>query len=154
MAGFIYRPFSVWSEARGEHFERLPTQGVSLLPGSVALASSLELLRLPENVMGMLSTLSHVARFGLSVLQESFFVAPGFGQRAPQALTFELVNHNPNAIRLQPGLPICHIGFQEVLDPGTPNDELRSSIYERRMSPSPPMYLEEFRKFCSNAERA
>ena len=100
----------------------------------------------------MLSTLSHIARFGLDVLHNSFLVSPGFGRNAPTALTFELVSHNPNPIRLRPGLPICHIGFQQVLNPGTPNATLSKSIYENKASPVPPMYVEEFSGYCTAPE--
>jgi dCTP deaminase len=134
--------------ANTDHFERLRTENVCLSPGRFVLASSLESVRLPVDVVGVLSTLSHVARFGINVLQSSTLVSPGFGNNIPTALTFELVNSNPNPIRLRPGLPVCHIGFQQLIDPGTPNDVLRSSIYERRVSPVPPMYSEEFSDFC------
>src|SRR5260370_26827333 len=49
-------------KADKEHFERLSSHEVSLPPGGVVLASSLEVLSLPENVIGILSTLSHIAR--------------------------------------------------------------------------------------------
>lgn len=135
--------------AKAEDYERLRTEDVFLRPGTLLLASSLETLRLPADLIGVLSTLSHVARFGVSVLQSSAFVSPGFGHDTPTALTFEIVSSNPNPVRLRPGMPICHIGFQQVLEPGTPNAGLRRSIYEKRISPTPPMYSEEFQEFCA-----
>jgi len=134
--------------ATSEHFERLRTEEVCLRPGIFTLASSLEVLRLPMEVIGVLSTLSHVARFGLNVVQGSSLVSPGFGQKLPTALTFEIVNANPNPIWLRPGLPICHIAFQEVSNKGTPNAILQTSVYETRKAPAPPLYSEEFRDFC------
>lgn len=136
-----------------DDFERLLSEDVLLLPGTFVLASSLEHLRLPPNLIGILSTLSHVARFGLSVLQNSTLVGPGFGQDTPTALTFELLNSSPNPIQLRPGLPICHLGFQELRDPGTPNPALRKSVYENQTSPGPPRYSDEFGDICDNPKR-
>src|SRR5580700_1745552 len=53
--------------ASTEHFERLRTEEVCLRPGRLVLVSSLEVLRLPLDVVGILSPLSHVARFGINV---------------------------------------------------------------------------------------
>jgi dCTP deaminase len=138
------------AEYRPDHddCERLKTEDVLLLPGTFVLASSFELLRLPANLIGVLSTLSHIARFGLSVLQNSTLVSPGFGQDAPTALTFELFNSSPNSVQLRSGLPICHLGFQQILDPGTPNPVLHRSVYERQISPALPKYRDEFSEFC------
>jgi len=136
--------------ANASDFERVRTEDLRLEPGKFVLASSFEVLRLPLELVGVLSTLSHVARFGLNVLQGSCLVSPGFGRTVPTALTFEIVNSNPNPIQLRPGLPICHLGFQEVRDPGTPNAALSTSAYERHKPPSAPMYSEEFSKFLQS----
>lgn len=136
-------------EASDSHLERRQAEQLLLNPGQPVLATSLERIQLPSNLMGLLSTLSHVARFGVNVLQGSSFVSPDFGRSAPTALTFELVNSNPNPVWLRSGMPICHIGFQQLLDPGTPNSALQRSVYEAQAVPAPPMYLEEFKQFLT-----
>ena len=109
----------------------------------LCLAATIEQLSLPPHLDGIVSPLSHVTRWGLSVGLGSFIVSPKFGATTPTSLTLELASHNPSPLKLRAGLPICHLAFIKV----TPDNEsrpLEQSIYEGREVPSGPLLAEEW----------
>jgi deoxycytidine triphosphate deaminase len=63
---------------------------VALMPNRFYLASSVEMLSLPNNMMGLICTRSKYARLGLELAQSSVFVIPGFGSNSPAPLVFEI----------------------------------------------------------------
>ena len=111
---------------------------VSIAPGEFILGASVEALRLPPNVIGQLSTPSHMARFGLSFIQSSAIVHPGFGRTSPTQITFEITSVNPAPLTLPAGLPVSHLVLSEVS--GVDNSTMTSqrSAYEGSPAPSPP----------------
>ncbi|TWT68815.1 dCTP deaminase [Crateriforma conspicua] len=110
--------------------------------GDLLLVSSLESIWLPSDLVGFLSTTSHMARAGISVTCDSQVVSPGFGQGAPCGLTFEIVSHNPSPVVLKFGTPVCHIMFATVGRSKSPL-QLSRSIYEASQNPSGPCLSEE-----------
>src|ERR1035438_6452668 len=70
----------VLSEYRAQDadFERVPTEQAVIQEGSTLLVSTLEKVSIGPDLVGILSTLSHLARFGLNVLNGSVIVSPGF----------------------------------------------------------------------------
>jgi deoxycytidine triphosphate deaminase len=131
-------------KAQDADFDRVPTEEAVIHQGNTLLVSTLEKVSIGEDLVGILSNLSHLARFGLNVLNGSIIVSPGFGQQSPSQLTMEFVSNNPNPIQLKPGLPVCHLAFQTLLGAGTPNRKLSTSVYEAMPAPAPPMYWQEF----------
>ncbi|HKI97930.1 MAG TPA: dCTP deaminase [bacterium] len=78
-------------------------------PGSFMLASTLEFIRLPNDVTAFVEGRSSVGRIGLFV-QNAGWVDPGFEGE----LTLELFNANRQPIRLQSGRRICQLVFARM----------------------------------------
>lgn len=111
--------------------------------GELLLVSSYERIGLTEGLLGVIMTLSHISRFGISVTCDSHLVSPGFGKDATCELTFEITSHNPNPVRLRAGLPVCHLLLATV---GSTSNKtpLAKSIYQNLPTPSGPALFEEF----------
>lgn len=121
-------------------------EAIVLEPGEVVLGSTHERVTLPSDLVGFISTLSHLARCGISVHCNSFLVSPGFGTEAPTVITLELTSANARSIVLRPGLPICHLALMRVESPTHDLDRpLGKSVYEGDTTPSGPKTQEEFR---------
>lgn len=114
-------------------------------PSTLVLGGTLERISLPDDLLGIISTLSHLARFGLSANLNSFLVNPGFGQNRSTALTLEILSFNPSPLRLSAGMPICHLSFVRVSSSKNYGRAQYPSIYEGRAAPSAPLFYEELR---------
>jgi dCTP deaminase len=105
-----------------------------LLPGEFKLASTLETVTIPADIVGMVAGKSSLARIGLTV-EQAGWIDPGFtGQ-----ITCELFNASNQPIRLRPEQPICQIAFIRLDQPaarpyGSPG--LRSH-YQGQRGPTP-----------------
>lgn len=141
----IKKPISVWTpDASRLHLQpELYTNEITLQPGIVVLGSTAETIGLPNDLVGIVSTLSHLARFGLSTHLQAFLVSPGFGAHTPTALTLELVSFNPSPLCIKTGMPVCHLAFTRTSS-AVSKLPLGRSIYEGHDSPAPPMLYEEF----------
>jgi dCTP deaminase len=117
---------------------------IELTPGELILANTYERLALSPSVAGILSTLSHLARLGVTVTSGSTWVNPGFGETEPTALTLEISNVNRVPIVLDSGMPVCHLAFAEVSGEVRPRGPLAKSIYDGSKSPSGPRLFEEY----------
>lgn len=104
---------------------RLPSLGF-------ALASTIECVTLPNNMIGRLEGKSSLARMGLFVHVTAGFFDPGFSGYC----TLELFNAAPFAIDLIPGMPICQMGFD--LSAPDPEKHFGSWGTEKLMNVSPP----------------
>jgi dCTP deaminase len=78
-------------------------------PGQFILGSTLEWVRLPTNLAGLLIGRSSWARLGL-VVEMAGLVQPGFSG----ALTYELANMTDSAIALYPGLRIAQLAIYRL----------------------------------------
>jgi len=117
---------------------------IVLRPGEFVLAETLETISMPSHLVGLLSTLSHWGRFGLSADNGSWLVSAGYGAGAPTRLTLELVSTNPLPLRLRAGLPVCHLLFARADSAHGESGPLARSVYEGLETPSPPQLFEEF----------
>ena len=147
------RPIRIWSESAGkDHLVRESLMpGHILPPGGFFLCGTLERIRVPEGLCGVIATLSHLARFGLCVHLNSFVISPGFGVNRMSHLTLELSSHNSAPVELQPGLPVCHILFARTEAGREARLPLSRSIYEGLDAPSGPMLYEEFCNILGSA---
>ncbi|MBO1329502.1 dCTP deaminase [Acetobacter suratthaniensis] len=114
----------------------------TIQPRDLVLGCTRERIRIPSDIVGQISPLSHVARFGLGVTCGADFVNPGYGGSAASMLTLELYNYNSRPLELCAGMPIAHLRFvtlgeQAVFD--TP-----CSIYEGNDSLTAPLLFEEW----------
>ena len=87
----------------------VPNDGVFCLhPGQFALATTLEVFRIPAHLAAYVQGRSSIGRAGLTV-QNAGYVDPGFHG----AITLELKNETWNAIYLRPGYPVAQMVFEE-----------------------------------------
>lgn len=84
-------------------------------PGDFALASTKEILELPDNLLGRLEGRSSIARLGITVHSTAALFEPGWVGTA----TMELSNLGRMAVALYPGMRICAFSFQQVSSPVT-----------------------------------
>jgi deoxycytidine triphosphate deaminase len=80
--------------------EKLP-----VAPGEFILVAAAEALLMPNYITGLLSTLSHVARFGLMTQPNSYVISPSFAGY----ITLELQNLGCATLQLTPGMPLAKI---------------------------------------------
>ncbi len=78
-------------------------------PGSFMLASTMEYIKLPVDVIAFVEGRSSIGRIGLFV-ENAGWVDPGFEGE----LTLELFNANRQPIRLQAGRRICQLVFARM----------------------------------------
>jgi dCTP deaminase len=94
----------------GELVEIQDHEFIELKHGDFVLGITRERIRVPENIIGILSGRSRFARLGLMVHVSSNFIHPGSNNRQ----VLEIVNLGPHLIRLHPGIRICQVAFAEV----------------------------------------
>ncbi|UUO07860.1 hypothetical protein M4951_05985 [Blastopirellula sp. J2-11] len=116
---------------------------ITINRGELLLVSSNERIGLTGGLLGVIMTLSHISRFGISVTSDSHLVSPGFGKEAACELTFEVTSHNPNSVRLRAGLPVCHLLIANV-DATSSKAPLANSVYQNLPTPFGPALFEEF----------
>jgi dCTP deaminase len=89
--------------------KELDEQGrLSVEPGEVVLAPTLERVGLSERLVGLVDGTSSYARLGISVVLCGQ-VSPGFGRETGAVLTLEIVNHLRHAVLLHPAARICNL---------------------------------------------
>lgn len=84
---------------------------VVLAPYGFTLASALEELRMPTDIMAMVADKSTWARRGIAL--QSTWVQPGWRGH----LTLEISNHGPDEISIEFGMPIAQLIFFKVDHP-------------------------------------
>ena len=80
-----------------------------LHPGMLALVPTLEWIKLPDNIQGVVTARSSWAREGLSIATATF-INPGYSG----IVTLELANLGQIPIELYPGLRLAQIAFYEL----------------------------------------
>lgn len=82
-----------------------------LRPEHFVLASTVEIVRMPDHLAGRIEGKSSLGRLGLMVHSTAGFIDPGFeGQ-----ITLELSNMLTVPIRLYPGMPIAQLAVMQML---------------------------------------
>lgn len=84
-----------------------PDETFTLRSMGFCLASTIERVQIPNNMVGRVEGKSSVGRLGLFVHITAGFMDPGFDGWT----TLELFNAAPFPIILYPGMPICQMGF-------------------------------------------
>lgn len=119
-------------------------------PQQLILASSVEKVGIPKDLLGLITGLSHLARIGLVVHSTSCLVNPGFGWHTPSSITFELFSHNPAPVKLYVGMPICHLLFVRLSHPACKGYDQVSSVYTGQVQPEPSRYYQEFGEYLDS----
>ncbi len=81
--------------------------------GDFALASTMETLELPDDLLGRLEGRSSIARLGITVHSTAAVFEPGWVGTA----TMELSNSGRMAVALYPGMRICSFTFEQLTSP-------------------------------------
>jgi dCTP deaminase len=111
-------------------------------PGDFALASTVESLELPDDLLGRLEGRSSIARLGITVHSTAAVFEPGWLGTA----TMELSNLGRMAVALYPGMRICSFSFEQVSSPvSVPYREKRNAKYAGQVSPRASLLSEENR---------
>lgn len=81
-----------------------------LHPQEFMLASTIEYLKLPDDVVGRLDGRSSLGRLGIIIHSTAGHVEPGFYGR----LTLEVTNIGKMPVALYPGMRVCQISFEKL----------------------------------------
>lgn len=81
------------------------TDYFTLKPGELALATTLEKIKLSDDTVGILDGKSKIARLGLFIHISSQLIKPG----SNNITVLELYNASPFIIKLKPGSQICQL---------------------------------------------
>src|SRR5882757_5302327 len=98
-------------QSRRQKFERVEFmfgQRLLLHPGALALVPTLEWIKLPMDIKGVVTARSSWAREGLNIATANF-INPGYNG----IITLELSNFGEIPIALYPGLRIAQIAFYQ-----------------------------------------
>jgi dCTP deaminase len=111
-------------------------------PGDFALASTVETLELPDDLLGRLEGRSSIARLGITVHSTAAVFEPGWIGTA----TMELSNLGRMAVALYPGMRICAFSFETVSSPvEVPYRTKRDNKYAGQLTPRASLLAEENR---------
>ena len=114
-----------------------------LHPGEFALGSTLERLRLPDDLVARLEGKSSLGRLGLLIHSTAGFIDPGWNGQ----VTLELSNVLNLPITIYPGMKIGQLSFVQLTEPaenpyGTADV---GSKYQDQQGPVPSRYWQNFR---------
>jgi dCTP deaminase len=134
-----------WSQNAAGAFLEEPVEGGAILlhPGQLVLGCTTEKIALSRLLFAVISPLSHIARFGLTVNGGADFANPGFGEEKPSELTLELANLNESPIELTIGMPIAHLRIGRI-DGDVSAPPRERSVYEGADPVSAPQLYEEW----------
>jgi dCTP deaminase len=111
-------------------------------PGDFALASTIESLELPDDLLGRLEGRSSIARLGITVHSTAAVFEPGWVGTA----TMELSNLGRMAVALYPGMRICAFSFETLSSPvQTPYRDKIGNKYAGQITPRASLLSEENR---------
>src|SRR5919199_5834285 len=114
-----------------------------LHPGEFVLGSTLERIRLPDDLVGRLDGKSSLGRLGLLIHSTAGFIDPGWDGH----VTLELSNVANLPITIYPGMKIGQISFMQMTEPAaTPYGAAAiGSKYKGQRGPTASRYYENFR---------
>jgi dCTP deaminase len=115
-----------------------------LHPGEFALASTLERIRLPDDLVARLEGKSSLGRLGLLIHSTAGFIDPGWDGH----VTLELSNVATLPITIYPEMKIGQLSFVQLTEPAeTPyGADSIGSKYQGQQGPTPSKYFENFRE--------
>jgi dCTP deaminase len=132
-----------------ELIEVSENEGLVLKPHQFVLGSSVEYIRLPDDIAAFIQARSSIARLGLIIHFVAGFIDPGFEGR----ITFEMINLNNVPIKIYPGMRVAQIIFMKL-----PTKTLKSyrtkgdAKYLGQTIPLPSMIYKDFEKSQSTGD--
>jgi dCTP deaminase len=82
-------------------------------PGEFVLATTLEHVEIPDDLVARLEGRSSIGRLGIVIHSTAGYIDPGFKGK----ITLEISNLGRIAVALYPGMRICQIAFEEMSSP-------------------------------------
>ena len=109
-------------------------QGIIVNPGEFVLASTIERVRIPRDLVGVVDGRSSIGRLAIVVHATAGFIDPGFeGQ-----ITLELSNLGRIPVKLYPGTRVAQIVLYRMTSPAeSPYGHDRGSKYHQQTGPQP-----------------
>lgn len=96
-------------------------------PGEFVLGTTLEHVRVPDDLVARLDGRSSIGRLGIVIHSTAGYIDPGF----EGAITLEISNLGRIAVALYPEMRICQISFEEMSSPvSQPYGRRRQSKYQ------------------------
>src|SRR5690242_4779207 len=125
-----------------ELVELADSQPFVLHPGEFVLGSTLERVRLPEDLVARLDGKSSLGRLGLLIHSTAGFIDPGWDGH----VTLELSNVANLPITIYYGMKIGQLSFVQLTEPAeTPyGADALGSKYQGQQGPTPSRYCENF----------
>jgi dCTP deaminase len=119
-----------------------PEEPFILHPGEFVLGSTLERVRLPDDLVARLEGKSSLGRLGLLIHSTAGYVDPGWDG----SLTLELSNVANLPITIYPAMKIGQISFFRLSTPAAVpyGSEGTRSKYQGQRGPTPSRFFEEF----------
>ncbi|HWL43929.1 MAG TPA: dCTP deaminase [Ilumatobacter sp.] len=113
-----------------------------LHPGEFVLGSTLELVGVPDDLVGRVEGKSSLGRLGLLIHSTAAYIDPGFSGH----ITLELANVASLPITLYPGMKIGQISFVQMTTAAEHpyGKGARGSKYFGQRGPTPSRYFENF----------
>jgi dCTP deaminase len=115
-----------------------------LHPGEFVLGSTLERVRLPDDLVARLEGKSSLGRLGLLIHSTAGFIDPGWDGH----VTLELSNVANLPVTIYPGMKIGQISFVQLSEPAAKpygSGELGSK-YQGQRGPTPSKYWQNFQR--------
>jgi dCTP deaminase len=111
-----------------------PGEAFVLHPGEFALGTTIERVRIPADLVGVVDGRSSIGRLAVVVHATAGFIDPGFeGQ-----ITLELSNIGSIPVKLYPEMRIAQIVFHSMTSPAErPYGASRGSSYDQQTGPQP-----------------
>lgn len=111
-----------------------------LQPGDFVLATTIENITLPDNLIGRLEGRSSLGRLGIVVHSTASIFDPGWSG----VVVMELGNLGRMPVALYPGMRICSMTFEELSSPAdVPYRNKKSAKYAGQRTPLPSKISEE-----------
>ncbi|MFC1817118.1 dCTP deaminase [Thermodesulfobacteriota bacterium] len=116
-----------------------PMESFILHPGEFVLASTLEYLKIPNNLVCRLEGRSTWGRLGLQVHSTAGFVDPGF----EGILTYELQNMGKGPLSLYPGVRIAQLCFFSINETSKPYIKKAGAKYFHKIGTSKSLFYQD-----------
>lgn len=103
-----------------------------LHPNDFVIASTIEYIKVPDDLVVRVEGKSSLARMGVLV-HTAGFIDPGFEGN----VTLEISNQSNLAVTLYPGMYICQIAIESLSSPAeTPYNKRKKSLYLKQRGPT------------------
>jgi dCTP deaminase len=110
-----FKPLDPKEDARPDMQEVYADPFFVLRSFGFAIGSTVERVKLPDNIVGRLEGKSSLARLGLAVHSTAGFFDPGF----EGSCTLEFFNMTHRDILLHPGMRVCQMSFMRMDGPAS-----------------------------------